>query len=160
MARRRRSDRHDDRDTPDIASAAGHQALHRAAVRSTNDKRQFHPQQELAHGLSRLSTKLTLSRPTIQRYKAPVLRPHTVSNRLRRLLARKKITRAIQKPLRPSRRISSQLRRDLSFTIPKSVAICVRRKERREVLFATGRGGSRKINQNKKRNEHSNIRCK
>lgn len=45
----------------------------------------------------------------------------------------------------------------LGFEVPKKVAICVRRKQRKEVLFAkqkTGRGSARP-----KRNQWSDIKC-
>lgn len=45
-----------------------------------------------------------------------------------------------------------------SFAYPKAVPICVRRKERREVLMAIGKGGGR--HSPPKRNAYSNISCK
>lgn len=60
----------------------------------------------------------------------------------------------------PARRIPQHDTRwsSVGFNNPKDVLICARRKERREVLFATrrhrrGRGGSRR------RNWWSNVRC-
>ena len=45
----------------------------------------------------------------------------------------------------------------LAFPVPRKVAICQRRKERREVMIARGVGGSRAP---KRRNYFSDIRCK
>lgn len=45
-----------------------------------------------------------------------------------------------------------------SFAFPKAVPVCVRRKERREVLMALGKGGGR--HSPPKRNWLSNISCK
>lgn len=47
----------------------------------------------------------------------------------------------------------------LAFAEPSSVAICVRRKQRREVLLARGHGG-KKGQRRPKRNWYSNIRCR
>lgn len=44
----------------------------------------------------------------------------------------------------------------LSFALPRSVLVCVRRKQRREVLLALGRGGR---NKPPEWNEESYIRC-
>jgi len=44
--------------------------------------------------------------------------------------------------------------------LPKNAVVCVRRAVRREVLFATGRGGSRKKQRPHRRNETSNIHCR
>lgn len=46
----------------------------------------------------------------------------------------------------------------LGFAVPKRVAVCVRRKTRREVLLAKGRGGGR--NRRPRRNEWSNVSCR
>ncbi|WNK13477.1 MAG: hypothetical protein [Microvirus sp.] len=43
------------------------------------------------------------------------------------------------------------------FEAPKFVAICVRRKQRREVLLALGKGGGGK--RHPRRNQFSNVRC-
>lgn len=45
----------------------------------------------------------------------------------------------------------------LSFAVPKRVAICIRRKDRREVLFAKGVGGGRV--RKPRRNAWSSIKC-
>lgn len=46
---------------------------------------------------------------------------------------------------------------DLFFAAPNRVMVCVRRKERREVLMAQGRGGSRV--RRPRRNRFSHIKC-
>lgn len=46
----------------------------------------------------------------------------------------------------------------VGFDVPKQVLLCVRRKRRKEVLFATG--GAGKPNKRKpRRNKYSNVRC-
>lgn len=45
----------------------------------------------------------------------------------------------------------------VQFAVPRNVAICIRRKRRKEVLFAKGVGGSRVSRP--KRNEFSDVRC-
>lgn len=44
-------------------------------------------------------------------------------------------SRLILSPTKPG------LKAGLSFSVPKHVSLCVRRKQRREVMFATGRSG-------------------
>lgn len=46
----------------------------------------------------------------------------------------------------------------VAFANPRKVFLCVRRKIRREVMFAKGGAGSRKMRR-PKRNQHSNVRC-
>lgn len=46
----------------------------------------------------------------------------------------------------------------VGFVAPRRVVVCVRRKQRREVLFAVGGAGSRKMRR-PRRNEYSNVRC-
>lgn len=50
----------------------------------------------------------------------------------------------------------------LAFRQPKTLSICVRRSIRRQVMFASGRGGTRGLGRKKKRrvNEDSKISCK
>lgn len=43
------------------------------------------------------------------------------------------------------------------FTAPDTVSVCVRRKTRREVLFASGRGGRNK--RKRHYNQNSKVRC-
>lgn len=45
----------------------------------------------------------------------------------------------------------------LKFAAPKKTMICIKRKIRREVLLAFGRGGGR--HKNPKRNRHSEVSC-
>lgn len=54
-------------------------------------------------------------------------------------------------------RVSMTPRAHMAFKAPKFVAICVRRKIRREVLLALGRGGGGK--RRPRRNAYSNVRC-
>lgn len=46
-----------------------------------------------------------------------------------------------------------------SFAVPKQVLVCVRRKQRKEVMHALGHAGSRKRQAKPRRNETSYIRC-
>lgn len=162
MARRRRSDRHEDRDTTDhrIASEAGPQALHRAVVRASNDLRQFHPQKEIIHAVQKRDARLVLARhPTRSNRvhkKLSALRPRPAKLRVPNL--RRADVFGLRKTKK--RRTISPIRKDLRVLLPKNVAICVRRNVRREVLFARGKGGSRKITRRRHRNQFSNIRCK
>lgn len=81
----------------------------------------------------------------------------------------------VKKHLRPARTIlgtqaptrstvKSNLSRKLyethTFTLPKKTAVCIRRQSRKEVLFATGKGGKRHNNRRSRRNQHSYISCK
>lgn len=47
----------------------------------------------------------------------------------------------------------------LGFAVPVKVAICVRRKQRREVIFAIGAGGSRRVSKQRRRTEWSDVHC-
>lgn len=46
----------------------------------------------------------------------------------------------------------------LSFSVPREVALCVRRKERREVIFAKRKGG-KGARSRRRRNRWSDVRC-
>lgn len=46
----------------------------------------------------------------------------------------------------------------VGFDIPQEVLVCVRRKKRKQVLFATG-GAGKKNKRKPRRNQHSNVRC-
>ena len=62
----------------------------------------------------------------------------------------------------PSRGLKPTKTSQLAFIRPKEVAICVRRKQRREIIFASGLGGKRGLGLRKKRhtNEFTKISCK
>ncbi len=62
--------------------------------------------------------------------------------------------RVVVSPVR-SRRLPAAL----SFTDPRRVVVCVRRRIRRQVLFANGTGGARGRKRQPRRNEFSSIRC-
>lgn len=47
-----------------------------------------------------------------------------------------------------------------NFSVPKNVAICVRRKQRREVLFALKRTGKGARVRRRRRNYYSDVSCK
>lgn len=159
MTRRRRREAHDDRDTPSPSLArADRQALHRVMVRSLEDRRLFHPQKEIIHGLRKRDTRIVLKR-------VRTIRPHRVSavlSAVRPRRAKRMLSRLHQSHVRRlSRRKNSPLSKALlRVSVPRNVAICVRRKERREVIFARGHGGSKKITRRRRRNELSNVRCK
>lgn len=58
-----------------------------------------------------------------------------------------------------ARHISSGLPAHIKFNVPKEVALCVRRKQRRQVLFALRRTGKGARKFYRRRNEWSNVRC-
>ena len=62
---------------------------------------------------------------------------------------------AYQKKERPAGRFQPPA----SFEAPRSVVICVRRKQRREVLFATRKTGKGGRARRHRRNYYSNVRC-
>lgn len=72
----------------------------------------------------------------------------TFSNRAQR--------RLVEKP-RLTREVFPSLR--LGFAVPSKVAACVRRKSRREVLFAIKGTGPGSRQKRRRRNELSNIQC-
>lgn len=90
------------------------------------DRRRFHPERDLRPALSFFG------------------KPRLVVRKARKAPARSRMT------------AFSGLSHRIGFQVPKRVAICVRRKERREVLIANGAGGSRKP---KRRNYWSSIQC-
>lgn len=83
------------------------------------------------------------------------LRPYgTRSNRKTTIVFQK--TKHVQRL--PARKA---LASPLSFNIPKEVAVCVRRHRRRQVIFATGKGGPRKFKFKRRRvSELSRFSCK
>lgn len=60
----------------------------------------------------------------------------------------------------PAYKAPSQTKAIVAFAEPKKVAVCIRRKTRKEVLFATGKGGSRKKQKPPRKSEFSDISCK
>lgn len=46
------------------------------------------------------------------------------------------------------------------FAVPEKVAVCVRRKQRREVIFAKGRAGKGAKARYRRRNDRSNVSCR
>lgn len=55
--------------------------------------------------------------------------------------------------------LSSGLPAHIKFNVPREVALCVRRKQRREVLFAKRRTGKGARAVRRRRNFWSNVRC-
>lgn len=53
-----------------------------------------------------------------------------------------------------------QTKARLMFALPTGVAICVRRKSRREVLFASGGAGGRGRQRPRRRTEFSDVSCR
>lgn len=49
------------------------------------------------------------------------------------------------------------LKQTVRFAVPKRIALCIRRKVRKEVILATGSGGGR--HRKPRRNEFSDVRC-
>lgn len=48
----------------------------------------------------------------------------------------------------------------VKFSVPSHVAVCIRRKKRREVLFARGVGGSRRRQRRPRWSEFSSVNCR
>lgn len=132
MAKGKNRNRAGNRDHNSIASSL---AFRPTVSRSTfviipADRREFDPDPYVARSFSNRSARVTVAPPTIKS------RPAVRNGRPKFFPSREQHV----------------------FAAPQSVAICVRRKQRREVLFAkklktSGRGRS------KRRNYHSNIRC-
>lgn len=149
MARRRRR-RNEDRDAIDVASeiSLAPRAVQRAVVRSVQDRRFFDPSRR--HALPR-GVFVDDNRLEVRRVRRiPVIpgrfsRSKVVSSKARSLGGARKI-----------RKRSSVWRERIA--VPQRVALCVRRKERRETLFALGRTGSG-ARSRKHRNIFSDVRC-
>lgn len=63
-------------------------------------------------------------------------------------------------PVRKNRIVPKQTKATLAFADPGKVFVCVRRKVRREVLFASGRGAAPKPKRPPRRNPQSQISCR
>lgn len=68
-----------------------------------------------------------------------------------RLVDRSRVTRA--------RTAAPNFSGHVGFSVPDRVWICARRKERREVLMARGKGGGARSRKKARRNYYSNVRC-
>lgn len=71
--------------------------------------------------------------------------------------ARRLVERLPVRPVSPYRDPFPSLR--LGFAVPQRVALCVRRKTRREVIFAKGLRRAGSGARTRRRNEHSDVRC-
>lgn len=106
-----------------------------------------------------------VSRPKLLSLARPVLSLKTIQDRrmdtypLRRVSQHRIITSAPIEPrfiLKKPSVVSSML---MSPALPKNAVVCVRRKIRKEVLFALGKGGS-KHKRHYRRSETSKIVCR
>lgn len=61
---------------------------------------------------------------------------------------------------RPAFRQPSQTKGIISYSDPRQVYVCVRRKIRRQVLFARSGGGAPKFRKRPRRNPQSSISCR
>lgn len=126
-------------------------------------RRRFDSEETLTRPLASLLSKRPVR--TVVIYKSPP--PPSIVRRLedRRQYYPTKIRPAAALPRAASRLVVKNkaqwaLPHTVGFAEPKRVAVCVRRKERKEVLFAKaltkkgGRGGGRR-----RRNEWSNVKC-
>lgn len=118
----------------------------------------------MARRRSRSASRLSQRAPDLVVLRRPVLRPlQLLEDRRLHHPARVRPARAffgkarivVRKPSGLAARFDALTHR-VAFDIPKRVAICVRRRERREVLIAKGVGGSRR---SKRRNAWSNVSC-
>lgn len=83
---------------------------------------------------------------------------HPVSPAPAKTFTTKAAADVLGSPVRKGPLARSTLSADFfKFRQPKAVAICVRRKQRREVLFASGKGG--KGWRRKRRNAWSDVHC-
>lgn len=55
--------------------------------------------------------------------------------------------------------VRAQTKAPLRFAIPQKVALCIRRKRRKEVIFATNKAGAGVKRKNPRRNFWSEIKC-
>lgn len=170
MARRRRSRDLEERDesTPSLTPVVPQAPLRADVVTPQSDLRLFHPEPEFIHAVQHYAATLKLaptvrastnrSRQLSQRVSKPV-RANTKSHQRLRLRLRS-LLHKLHRTTRNQTRHRAALRRDFKFTAPDQVAVCVRRKERREIIFASGNGGARRHRKKPKRNYFSDIRCK
>lgn len=119
----------------------------------------------------------------LQRTRSPASAPITFYPRRRRRLLRSAVMRRSgvdQRRFHPGLLASRLYRPHFSFhgesvsvarglvgrqmldtsTLPRTAAVCVRRQTRREVLFASGRGGKKHHNRTARRNSDSAISCR
>jgi len=138
MSRRSHRKRQRTRDIPTIASDTLSSLLQPeyVAVRSVSswlqdidDRRMFHPLDEFR------PAKSVMYRDATQLVVPNVNKPQKQSNLL------------------------SSLPASVQFNAPHSVALCVRRKRRREVLFARGVGGGRQWKRRARWSEFSEVKC-
>jgi len=111
---------------------------------------------------SRRDSFLIAKRPRLLRrvYRAPLsLSVRSLEDR--RLFHPERFRRPAASVLRTDRSVREVFRGKravMMFSVPKRVSICVRRKERREVLFAKGKGGGGK--RHPRRNYWSSVSCR
>jgi len=58
----------------------------------------------------------------------------------------------------PSSRMTPMVSPRVGFAVPRDVAVCVRRKARKEVMHATGKAGGR-VSRKRRRNLYSSVDC-
>lgn len=127
--RRRRSNRSNDTARRDVQTVSRTHVLPLTDLRLIEDRRDFHPLQDY--------------RP------AGVF----VFREARQVVPKRVVTRPYR-PVWPGTSLSHALQ----FNVPQEVALCVRRKQRREVIFAKrkyGRNGARRY----RRNRFSEVSC-
>lgn len=132
---------------PAFSSAGQPKAFHRDPVRdllSIEDRRTWHPEQHTAAGVPHRSPRRWNSRIIEIRTRA---RPKLVRSRL-----------ILQGGRRVVRRVAPPVLR-FRFERPEAVALCVRRRRRRQVLFALRRTG-RGSRSPRRYNRSSSIYCR
>lgn len=150
MARRRRQTSGRQRDTSDIATSSveldqlvlspvspsplvGFEPEDESYLSDVQDLRNFHPEAPFVAPLTVFNTPAT--------FDALVDQPPS------------------RRQARAGLRIRSQTKARLSFNSPQFVAVCVRRHQRRQVLFALRKRGKGSARKHRRRNQHSNTRC-
>lgn len=147
MARKRRKspDSHDrDEVSPSLAKADL-----RTLVRAIEDRRLYHPVRvRPVRGIFTRDAKVVIH--DNRRSKSN----HLLRRKVRRVGGR--LIRSLRR-LREVRPVFHRTRERHRFRVPTRVAICVRRHQRREVLFALKRGNG---SGRKRWTEHSGVHCK
>lgn len=157
MARRLRRSR--DRDATDVSSdlSLAPLAVQRALTLSLQDRRQYHPARRLLPVAGIFSGDANDKLRT--RRSKNIRRDSARASALFRGAKRKALFRKVRGLSQARRNALERRFRDvLAVAVPRRVALCVRRKSRREVLFArrlTGRGARSR----KRFSDYSLVRC-
>lgn len=149
MARRKRSRNHLDGERDDFSIASNAAPATSVAKFAPVDRRQFHPSPlKPTRGFLRSDTDQVVRR--VRNVRSHAIRVEGVRSH----------GRSVNRVLKQGKRkdVLSRNEHRLYFRVPARVAVCVRRKQRKEVMFAlkrTGRGAKSR----KHFNPYSEVRC-